>query len=688
VPKPTSVSIRRSLLTSLLLIIVFLSSAILVTTTWGIRHTLETLSRLLIKQTTDITESELNRFFDPVNRQLRLAARWGQHGLLDITDIPALNKLFMPLIENHPQISSVLLADVTGREYLLLRTGDRWLNRETRTAEWGGKSRLTRWDSETQPADVTWKNLNYDPHKRPWYQGAIRIPHPSAASLQSDYPVHWTRPYTLFTTKDPGITISLAFDSPDGITQVIAYDLLLHDISRFTMELDMSEHGQVAVLSDDDFRVIGLPRAMRLTDDAERKTLLLKTPEELGVPIIAETVQAYRRGAIMKGNAYRVDSNGNTWWVGVRSYPLGRQRELYTTVVVPQSDLLGGLQRMRMWIMIIIGAALLLAVVSAIYLAGRYSHPIEALVALSKRISRGDLEAPAPISSRVEEYQRLALALDRMRDGLRTLLKMERDMQLARQIQQDTFPHELPQLDGYQISAWNMQADQAGGDTYDVIGLRRPQENGSVQLALKESEIAVFLLADATGHGIGPALSVTQVRAMIRLAARMGGEPESIIRHLNAQLCSDLKEGRFVTAWFGWLNTANHRLYSFSAGQGPLLYLNAREQIWRVSGANIPPLGATEDVTVTLPEPIEMAPGDIFAAFSDGLFEAADSFGNLFGKERVMQVLKSCQAAAAEEMLATLRREIDAFTDSAPLDDDRTAIIIKRKDRPTFDNNH
>ena len=679
--KRTSVTIRRSLLTNLLLIIILLSSAILVTTTLGIRHSLKTLSRLLIQQTTDRAESELNRLFAPINRQLRMAALWGRQGMLDILDPLKLNQLLMPLMESNPQISSALLADETGREYLLLHTELLWQTRETRIAEWGTKSRLTRWPPGSQSPEVTWENLNYNPHTRPWYQGAIRSQTASKASPQNDQinPIYWTKPYNFFTTKDPGMTASLAYKSPDGITQVIAFDLLLRDITRFTMELKTTENGQAAILSGDDFRVIGLPRIMRSADEAERKAQLLKTPAELGVPIIMDTLQAYRRKAAGKEEAYRVESKGKTWWVGVRTYPLGYQQELYITVVIPESDLLGGLQRMRLWILIIIGAALLLALVNVIYLAGRYSKPIEALVAQSKRISRGDLEARTPIISRIEEYRRLAQALDRMRDGLRALLKMERDMQLARRIQQDTFPQELPQLDGYDIAAWNMQAEQAGGDTYDVIGLGHPRANGSVQLSLKKPEVVVFLLADATGHGIGPALSVTQVRAMIRLAARMGGEPASIIRHLNAQLCSDLKDGRFVTAWMGWLDAAGHRLHSFSAGQGPLLYLNAREQTWQVSGANIPPLGAIEEITVKLPEPIEMAPGDIFAALSDGLFEAADSFGNLFGKERVMKIFKSCQTSAAEDILAALRRKIDVFTDGAPPDDDRTAIIIKRQ---------
>ena len=87
-------------------------------------------------------------------------------------------------------------------------------------------------------------------------------------------------------------------------------------------------------------------------------------------------------------------------------------------------------------------------------------------------------------------------------------MRLERDLQIARQIQQGTFPDALPAIGGFDLVAWSEPADETGGDTYDVIG----RSAGSV----------LFLLADATGHGIGPALSVTQVRAMLRNGPRSG----------------------------------------------------------------------------------------------------------------------------------------------------------------------
>ena len=676
-----SISIRRSLLSNLLIVVVVLSGAIFITTTWGIRQAVELLSRSLINQTTERTESELNVFFTPVIQQLRTVGLWGRQGMLDVTDPASLNRMFVPLIENFPQISSVLLADTGGREYLLLHTEDKWMNRETRTVRWGGKSRITRWSAENPAPVVSWKTLNYDPYKRPWYQGAIgsRKSDDTSAGVHGAAPVFWTKPYIFFTTKDLGITASLAFETADGLPWVIAFDLLLTDITKFTMGLKVSEHGQVVVLSDDQFRVIGLPRHRLFSDPAMLKASLLKTPEQLGVPVLMDTMKAYRREEVVRGEAYRVESGGHIWWVGVRTYPLSPERKLYITVVVPENDLLGKLKQMRIWIVAIALAVLLLAVVNVIFLAGRYSRPIEALVAESRRMSKGDLDPGVPIDSRVMEFKRLAQAHDQMREGLQSLLKMEKDMQLASRIQRDTFPEVLPDIKGYQIAAWAEPAEQTGGDTYDVVGLRGSARDGSLRLTMKNVDSAVFLLADATGHGIGPALSVTQVRAMLRIAVRMGWDIAAIIKHVNAQLCWDLKEGRFISAWLGRLDAARHRLTSFSAGQAPFFHFDAANHTCRIFSADMPPLGLLEEARIEIGEPVVLNPGDLFVVTSDGLIEPSNAGGELFGKQRLIDVLKAHHLASPEDILAALLAEIERFTGNAPPDDDRTAIIIKRQ---------
>src|SRR5262249_50437863 len=159
--------------------------------------------------------------------------------------------------------------------------------------------------------------------------------------------------------------------------------------------------------------------------------------------------------------------------------------------------------------------------------------------------------------------------------SLKTLLRLEGDLRVARRIQQDTLPEQIPIVPGFDIAGWSEPADETGGDTFDVIGYRRGSAEKSLDLSAADAEGVVVLLADASGHGIGPALSVTQVRAMLRMALRAGEDLTAIVRNLNAQLCADLSEGRFVSAWLGELDPKASTLSGFSCGQGPLLFYRA-----------------------------------------------------------------------------------------------------------------
>src|SRR5260370_5087824 len=144
--------------------------------------------------------------------------------------------------------------------------------------------------------------------------------------------------------------------------------------------------------------------------------------------------------------------------------------------MVPESDLLGNLGYLRLGIVLVMLAGLALAMVRAVSLARRYSRPIEALVRESERISRGDLDPGPPVASSIREVHRLADAHGRMRRSLKTLLKLEGDLQVARRIQQDTLPQRIPTLTGFDIDAWSEPADETGGDTSHR--LRHPRGPG------------------------------------------------------------------------------------------------------------------------------------------------------------------------------------------------------------------
>jgi phosphoserine phosphatase len=248
---------------------------------------------------------------------------------------------------------------------------------------------------------------------------------------------------------------------------------------------------------------------------------------------------------------------------------------------------------------------------------------------------------------------------------------------VARRIQLDTLPEQIPVVPAFDIHAWSEPADETGGDTYDVIGCRRGPGDDDPPLVCADAERAVLLLADASGHGIGPALSVTQVRAMLRMAVRVGEDLPAIVHHLNAQLCADLTEGRFVTAWVGELDARDRTLRSFSCGQGPLLHYRVAERACETLATDTVPLGFLEDLAVVPRPPIRMEPGDVFVALSDGVVEAESPTGERFGTARVIEVITGGAGRSAEELTGALQQALIAFTGGAPADDDRTILLIK-----------
>ncbi len=675
--------IRRSLLGGFLLVVILLGGTILVITVVGSRHAIHTFSQSLMTQTIDHVEGEISRFISPAIRELQLAHSWGLGGMLDITATEELNRLFMPLIRQHPQVSSLMLADETGREYMLLRGDGAWRNRITRRGEWEGRTLWLEWAGFGEPPREQWRTQDYDPRLRPWYRGAMtRLAQRDGATAVEDAGelIYWTEPYTFFTTGDPGITASIAFRGADGLRYVIGFDILLRDISDFTARLKIRKHGTVTVLTDDG-RVIGLPALDRFRNPVARQQALLKTPAELGVALAADAARALTGTGTHAHPPQKFTSDGVAWWGQVRHFPLTAERYLVIAVMVPSSDMLDGLAQIRVGVVVATAGVLLLAILLAFLLARRYSQPIEALVRQMERITRGDLDSEHPIESRVTEIKQLTDAHNRMRSSLRSLLKLERDLQLARQIQQKTFPDRVPELRGFSIAAWSEPAEETGGDTYDTIGIRRRGSKGATELSETRADQVVMLLADVAGHGIGPALTAMEVRAMLRMAVRFGMGIEEIARHMNEQLCADLHAGRFITAWTGVLDVAGRSLTSFSAGQAPLLYYQAAKDRFETLEADTPPLGISSAMPMSGGMSIRLGRGDIFAVISDGVFEAQDVEGRPFGVAGVIRVLRDMRGASPRVMVEALRAALAAHARGLAAQDDRTVIIIKRDGR-------
>jgi len=672
-----TISIRRSLVTHLALVVLGLGFAIVLMMALSTRRVIRTLSESLIDQTSRRTELKLRSFFEPVSYQVGSLRSWGAAGKLGFDRLRQMPLIFEQLLVEFPYCSAVYLADETDREISLTRNGSTWRRREMSSGAERGMATITEWSSEDPTPRTSETQIDYRASQRPWFKGAASLMDRSIASGSEDF-VYWTDPYAFFSTGKPGITAAAAFRASDGVLYVFGMDVTIDEISRFTSTQKILANGGIFVLTEDG-EVLGVPHQLQSGRDREEiDQMILRQQGDLSA---YEARDASKQLLVDKetwNRPVRIVADGTPWWGQVTPYELSSSQRFLAGVTIPEADLLEEVSRQRFWVLGITLIVLGLAISRILTLSGRYSRPIEMLVERSHRIRTGDLEPGPPIHSRFTEVQELAEAHDEMRLGLRTLMKLEGDLQIARDVQRRTFPETLPELPGFDIAAWNQPADHTGGDSYDIIGLHASPSDGTQVPAQDVAERAVLMLADATGHGIGPALSVTQLRAMLRMAVRLNPGTSGIIEQINHQLWSDLPTERFITAWLGILDATDFSLTAFSAAQAPLLLYRAADDAFEILGSNSVALGMFPEIKVEVPDPIAFGPGDIYATISDGIFEATAPGGEEMGTDRVTEVIREHRGASAADIIDHIRAATDAFTQGAPPDDDRTIILIQR----------
>jgi phosphoserine phosphatase len=258
----------------------------------------------------------------------------------------------------------------------------------------------------------------------------------------------------------------------------------------------------------------------------------------------------------------------------------------------------------------------------------------------------------------------VAIQRQRLLDHFAEKQRIQRDLNIARTIQQGLLPRSNPVLPGFDVAGWNRPADETGGDFFDFL----PLEDGRLAVAI----------ADATGHGIGPALVIAEARALFR--ALVGGQAglERAVNDMHRLLCLDLPENRFVTAFCGVLDPAAGILEFLSAGQGPILLYEAASGTVRDLPAQGLPLAFFPEATYEGATRVELAVGDVLVLLTDGFYEWSREDGEAFGEERVANLIRGLSASPSADMIAALYEAVLGFSAGTRQGDDLTAVIVKR----------
>ncbi len=298
----------------------------------------------------------------------------------------------------------------------------------------------------------------------------------------------------------------------------------------------------------------------------------------------------------------------------------------------------------------------------SIPLLGRRGEPVGVMQLLNKQggvFDHSDELAATALAAQCA----VALQRTQLTEALLLKERLDEEVSLAREIQMSTLPDVMPVVPGYDLHGEFLPADQTGGDMFDLVMLK---------------DRLFILLGDATGHGFGPALSATQMQAMLRVAFRCGADLAQAYRHVNNQLTEDLPDDRFLTAFMGFLDPGDHVVSYYSGGQGPLLHFHAAERSCEWLKPTHFPVGIMELGDPGEASTIRMAPGDVLALLSDGIYEYANDQGAQFGEERVAELLGFHHHLPMAMLSQELLQAVFGFGGDEKQADDITVVLIRR----------
>ncbi len=249
---------------------------------------------------------------------------------------------------------------------------------------------------------------------------------------------------------------------------------------------------------------------------------------------------------------------------------------------------------------------------------------------------------------------------------LATRQLLEKELDVAREIQTSFLPEQCPSVPGWQIAAYWQSARRVGGDFYDFM----PLANGNLGMAV----------ADVADKGVPAALFMALSRTLVRATAMSGRAPSDALRRTNELILSDARSDLFVTVFYCVLDPRRATLTYSNAGHNPPIWLRARSG--RAYHLNLPgiALGVVPDVTLR-EETIALSPGDVVALYTDGVTEALNANEEEFGTGRLEQIIREHVHGSAQDIVDAIQRAVADFVGNEAPFDDVTLVVLKRGEK-------
>ncbi|MCA9132929.1 MAG: serine/threonine-protein phosphatase [Planctomycetales bacterium] len=262
-------------------------------------------------------------------------------------------------------------------------------------------------------------------------------------------------------------------------------------------------------------------------------------------------------------------------------------------------------------------------------------------------------------------FIRLALAEQTLLKEHRQLESIVREtegeLELAQRIQRRLLPASPPELPEVDVYGESVAADWTSGDYFDYLALR--------------SGATATMIADVSGHGLGPALLMSSIRASFRGLSRTLSDVGELLTYGNRAVVDSVSDSEFVTAFAVRYDAESRTL--FYAGAGHVAYLLKHSGQSLLLEASAPPLGILPELAVETCQQADIEVGDVLILVTDGILESRNASGEMFGEQRLLDSVAESRTQPARSIVRNLLHTSHAFSQGKPQQDDITAVILK-----------
>ena len=623
---------------------------------------------LLLKLTDQTTERMRLAVLDNLESPKRLAAmnaRLIETGRLEAQDVKSFIPEFMAQMSSFEGIGSILISNGS---------------LDTMWIEWAspGQAKVALYLTEEDTGLCTEWNIDesgnivgqplgsysYYPPDRPWYKTVV--------SVESEN--SWVPLYAWASTSDDHQigteAVEVLKDSEGEIEAIIGVGFSVKELSEYLSGIELTPNARIFVTNAAGMLVASGSPDVPVSKDGELikavssdSALVSSVSQRLDTPDFIDD-DGYAHSMV-------VGPGGENQYVVSESLGRDDMPDWTLVMIVPESDLLSGVTAVRTKMILFGLIVVLIAGIAGLFLAKSIARPIVSFRQSAGEVSAGDLDATFHGQGGLE-FMQLAQDLDSMRNDLKDRLEIRNSLAVAMEVQQNLLPANVPDNPNLDIAAFSTYCDETGGDYYDFpdFGAVEEADDGSLLLAI----------GDVTGHGIAAALIMATARASIRTRLRHEGSLGMILCDVNEVLEADIPGGRFMTLLALVISPDGSSFKWAGAGHDPpLIYDSVADNFREPEGGDVP-LGIIPDATFDEHHSEFGPPGSILLVGTDGIWETAAPNGDMFGKDRLRELMHTHRLKTSQQIGAEIISALDAFRGSDRPLDDVTLVVIKRRD--------